>query len=83
MLLIAGSPAIAGALIGGFAYSPLLTVIFLGVGVGAIWQVVVEVGKMLDRSAKKQGESLVSWVNIAGLSAGILVMYLTAFLVKF
>lgn len=83
MLLVAGSPAIAGTLIGGFAYSPLLTVVFLGIGVGAIWQVVVEVGRMLDRSAKKQGENLISWVNIAGLSAGILVMYLTAFLVKF
>ncbi len=83
MLLIAGSPAIAGTLIGGFAFSPVLTVIFLGIGVGAIWQVVVEVGRMLDRAAKKQGESLVSWVNIAGLSVGFLVMYLTAFLVKF
>lgn len=83
MLLVAGSPAIAGTLIGGFAYSPVLTVIFLGIGVGAIWQVVVEVGRMLDRSAKKHAESLISWVNIAGLSVGFLVMYLTAFLVKF
>ncbi len=83
MLLIAGGPAILGTLIGGFAYSPLLTVIFLGVGVGAIWQVIVEVGGLLQRDAKRQGESLVSWVNVAGLMTGILVMFLTAFFVKF
>ena len=83
MLLIAGGPAILGTLIGGFAYSPLLTVIFLGVGVGAIWQVIVEVGGLLQRDAKRQGESLVSWLNVAGLMTGILVMFLTAFFVKF
>ena len=83
MLLVAGAPAIAGTLIGGFAYSPLLTVIFLGIGVGAIWQVIVEVGKILDSAAKKQGESPISWVNIVGLFASFLVMYLTAFMVKF
>ena len=82
MLLIAGGPAIAGTLIGGFAYSPLLTVIFLGIGVGAIWQVIVEVGRILEGAAKSADEGLVSWVNIAGLVAGILIMYLTAFLVK-
>jgi zinc transporter ZupT len=83
MLLVAGAPAIAGTLIGGFAYSPLLTVIFLGIGVGAIWQVIVEVGKILESVAKKQDENLISWVNIAGLFSGFLVMYLTAFMVKF
>lgn len=82
MLLVAGAPAIPGTLIGGFAYSPLLTVLFLGIGVGAIWQVIVEVGRLLERNAKRQGESLVAWVNVAGLLAGILVMYLTAFFVK-
>lgn len=82
MLLVAGGPAIAGTLIGGFAYSPLLTVIFLGIGVGAIWQVIVEVGRMLDRTADKAGESLINWVNIAGLVVGFAIMYLTAFLVK-
>jgi len=83
MLLVAGAPAVLGVLIGGFAYSPLLTVMFLGIGVGAIWQVIVEVGGLLQRSAMRQDESLVSWINVAGLLLGILVMYLTAFLVKF
>ena len=82
MLLVAGGPAIAGTLIGGFTYSPVLTVIFLGIGVGAIWQVIVEVGKILDRTAERADESMINWVNIAGLVVGFAIMYLTAFLVK-
>ena len=35
--LIAGSPAIFGAWIGGFVYSPFTSVIFLAVGAGAIF----------------------------------------------
>ena len=34
--------AILGTLVGGFAFSPLLATLFLGIGVGAIWQVIVE-----------------------------------------
>ena len=84
LLLIAGAPAIAGTLIGGFAFSPLMAVLFLGIGAGAIWQVIYEVGLLMQRQAQKNGEaSLVNWSNFAGLSIGIAVMYLTAFLVKF
>ncbi|NIW43389.1 MAG: metal transporter [Gammaproteobacteria bacterium] len=82
MLLVAGAPAIPGAIIGGFAYSPLLTVLFLGIGVGAIWQVIVEVGRILEGNARRNDEMLVNWVNVAGLLVGILVMYLTGFIVK-
>jgi zinc transporter ZupT len=83
LLLISGGPAILGTLIGGFAFSPLLAVIFLGVGVGAIWQVIYEVGQLMRRDAEKDGVSLINWVNVAGLLIGISVMYFTAFLVKF
>jgi zinc transporter ZupT len=82
MLLVAGAPAILGAIIGGFAFSNILTVIFLGIGVGAIWQVIYEVGRLIQRGAQEKGESPVNWITIAGLLAGILIMYLTAFLVK-
>ena len=44
MSLRAGAPAILGTWLGGFAFSPLLATLFLGIGVGAIWQVIVEVG---------------------------------------
>ena len=53
MLLIAGFPAVIGTLIGGFAFSPLLGVLFLGIGIGAIWQVVYEVSLLLQRFAEE------------------------------
>jgi zinc transporter ZupT len=81
--LLAGAPAILGTWIGGFAYSPLLAVIFLGIGVGAIFQVIVEVGRLLLRDAERAGESAVNWLNVGGLAVGIALMYATAFLVKF
>ena len=37
--IIAGSPAIVGAWIGGFFYSPIAAIIFLAIGAGAIFQV--------------------------------------------
>ena len=83
LLLIAGAPAILGTWIGGFAFSPLLAVIFLAIGSGAIWQVIYEVGLLIQRDAKKAGSQLIDWVNVSGLLTGITVMYLTAFLVKF
>ncbi|HEX2908345.1 MAG TPA: hypothetical protein VHO69_15845 [Phototrophicaceae bacterium] len=83
LLLLAGTPAIAGTWIGGFAFNPVLATIFLAVGVGAILQVVWEVGKLVARDTERLGKPLVNWVNLAGLAVGIALMYFTAFLVKF
>jgi ZIP family zinc transporter len=83
LMLLAGAPAIIGAWIGGFAYSPLLSTLFLGVGVGAILQVIVEVGGLLYRNAQRESESLTSWANTGGFTLGLLIMYVTAFLVSF
>ena len=83
LCLLSGAPAIVGAWVGGFAYSPLLAAIFLGVGLGAIWQVIVEVGRMLINDARKHDESVANWINVAGLALGIAVMYFTAYFVKF
>ena len=82
-MLLAGAPAILGTWVGGFAFSPLIAAIFLGIGIGAIWQVIVEVGGLLRRDAEAQGVPLASWTNFAGFFVGIAIMYLTAFLVKF
>lgn len=82
LALLAGAPASLGAWIGGFAYSPLLVVIFLGMGVGAILQVIVEVGRLLLRDAEKDRQSPVNWANLGGLAAGIAIMYFTALLVN-
>lgn len=82
LALLAGAPAIVGTWIGGFAFSPILATIFLGLGAGAIWQVIVEVGRLLKRQGEREGTSLVSWLNLAGFLAGLGIMYFTAFLVK-
>jgi hypothetical protein len=83
LALLAGAPAILGTWIGGFAFSPLLAAIFLGIAVGAIWQVIVEVTGLLRRYAEQQGTPLVSWINLVGFLVGVGIMYLTALLVKF
>ncbi|MCC7448953.1 MAG: metal transporter [Anaerolineae bacterium] len=83
LLLIAGGPAILGTWLGGFAFDPVLATIFLAIGVGAILQVVWEVGKLVARDTARSGQALVNWVNLAGVVVGIAIMYFTAFMVKF
>ncbi|MDQ7025745.1 MAG: metal transporter [Anaerolineae bacterium] len=83
LLLLAGGPALLGTWIGGFAFNPILATIFLAIGIGAILQVVWEVGKLVARDNARLNQPVVNWVNLSGLVIGILVMYLTAFLVKF
>ena len=83
LTLLAGTPAIFGAWMGGFAFSPLLATIFLGIGIGAIWQVIVEVTRLLQGFAEREGMPLASWYNVGGFLLGLAFMYLTAFLVKF
>jgi zinc transporter ZupT len=83
LLLIAGGPAILGTWLGGFAFDPVLATVFLAIGVGAILQVVWEVGKLVARDSARLGQPLVNWVNLAGLVVGIAIMYFTAFMVKF
>ena len=73
----------SGAWLGGFAFSPLLALLFLGIGLGAIWQVIVEVVALLRNYAAQEESPLFSWINVGGFLAGLAIMYFTAFLVKF
>jgi zinc transporter ZupT len=76
--LIAGSPAIFGAWIGGFSYSPFSSVVFLAIGAGAIFQVIV----VLFRLIREEGDNNLSGASVvSGISIGMLVMYLTSILV--
>jgi zinc transporter ZupT len=75
--LLAGIPTILGAWSGGLAYSPSFVVLFLGIGVGAIVQVVLEIGKMLRRGSKAATAPL----NAIGFVVGVLVMYVTGLFV--
>jgi len=76
--LIAGSPAIFGAWIGGFSYSPFSSVVFLAIGAGAIFQVIIVIFKMIREEGDK---NLSSASVVSGISIGMLVMYLTSILV--
>ena len=83
LALLAGGPAIAGTWIGGLAFSPFLAALFLSLGAGAILQVIWEVGRLLARDARRDGGAAFTWLNFGGAALGVLIMYLTAFLVKF
>lgn len=83
LILLAGGPAILGTWAGGFAFNPVLATIFLAIGVGAILQVVWEVGKLVARDSARLNLPMLNWVNFSGVVVGIALMYFTAFLVKF
>ena len=78
--LIGGVPTIAGAWIGGLVYSRPFTVFFLGLGVGAIAQVVVLIMRQMARE-RPLSERLVHAPVMLGLLGGFAVMYLTGVLV--
>ncbi|HSG82946.1 MAG: ZIP family metal transporter [Nitrosopumilus sp.] len=78
MGMIAGAPAIFGAWIGGFSYSPFTSVIFLSIGAGAIFQVIIVIMKWI----RDEGDNNLSSASVAsGFAVGMLVMYLTSILV--
>lgn len=78
MGVLAGGPTIIGSLIGGFAYSPAVAILFLAIGSGAIFDVSFDI---LHYMAGGRFKSLFSVVNILGFLAGMLIMYGTGFLV--
>jgi zinc transporter ZupT len=76
--LIAGAPAIFGAWIGGFVYSPFTSVVFLSVGAGAIFQVIITILRWIREEGDK---NLSSAAVVSGFAIGMLIMYLTSILV--
>jgi zinc transporter ZupT len=75
---LAGLPTIAGTLIGGLTYSPLLATLFLALGAGAIFEVLWEVGRLALRESERLRAPFTA---LAGVAAGMLVLYLTGLLV--
>jgi len=76
--MIAGAPAIFGAWVGGFVYSPFATVVFLSIGAGAIFQVIITVLRWI----REEGDKNLSSAAVAsGIAVGMLIMYLTSILV--
>ena len=79
MGLIGGAPAIIGAWIGGYAPSPTLAVLFLSIGAGAIFQVVYEIGKLIQKDTAKE---TMSGTVFSGVLAGMLMLWVTGLLIK-
>ena len=78
MGMIAGTPAVFGAWLGGFSYSPFSAVIFLAIGAGAIFQVILTIMKWL----REENENQISSDSIVfGIAVGMLVMYFTSIIV--
>jgi len=75
--LIAGIPAIFGTWIGGFSFSPFFTIVFLAIGAGAIFQVVLSIFQYMN----EKSDLLSNTSLFAGMSVGLLIMYLTSVLI--
>ena len=76
--MIAGTPAIFGAWVGGFAFSPFSAVIFISIGAGAIFQVIVIILKWI----RDEGDKNLSSAAVAsGIAVGMLIMYMTSILI--
>jgi len=78
--LIGGGPAIAGTWIGGLVYSQPLSVLFLAIGAGAVFQVAYEIGKQMiwKDCAKRQMPLEV----FGGIVTGMLILYVTGVAIK-
>jgi zinc transporter ZupT len=75
---LAGIPTVAGAWLGGLAYSPLWATLFLSIGVGAIAQVVFALYRLV---ARETGGVVWTPYTTGGVVAGLLVMYGTGLMV--
>ena len=75
--LIGGAPAILGAWIGGLSDSVALSVLFLAIGAGAVFQVAVELARIVVAA-----RHFPPMVAFAGAMAGMLVLYVTGIMVK-
>jgi len=79
MGLIGGAPAILGAWIGVFAPSPTLAILFLAIGTGAIFEVVYEIAKLIQKDIQKHPMPITVF---SGVLAGMLLLWITGLLIK-
>ena len=79
MGLIGGAPAIIGAWIGGYTPSPFLAVLFLAIGTGAIFQVVYEISKLIQKDTAREAMPMTVF---SGVVTGMLLLWVTGLLIK-
>jgi zinc transporter, ZIP family len=75
--VIAGAPAIPGAVLGATVNNAELSALLLGVGVGAIVQVIVQIAPSL----REEPRAKAGVTTFGGIALGLLVMYTTGLLV--
>jgi zinc transporter, ZIP family len=76
--LIAGAPAVLGAWIGAAAFNPSLAALLFGVGVGAIVRVIVQIAPAMSDDDGR----ILHPLSVAGMLAGIALLYFTGLLVS-
>jgi zinc transporter ZupT len=79
MGLIGGVPAVVGAWIGGFSPSPTLAVLFLAIGTGAIFQVVFEIARLIQKDTSREP---MPFVVFSGVVCGMLLLWVTGLMIK-
>lgn len=79
MGLIGGAPAIIGAWIGGYSPSPFLAVLFLAIGAGAIFQVIYEIAKLIQKDTQREAMPMTVF---SGVVTGMLLLWVTGLLIK-
>src|SRR5215207_10242488 len=79
MGLIGGAPAILGAWIGGYTPSPFLAVLFLAIGTGAIFEVVYEIAKLIQKDMTRESMPMTVF---SGVLTGMLLLWVTGLLIK-
>lgn len=78
--LIGGAPAIIGAWIGGLVYAQSLSVLFLAIGAGAVFQVAYEIGR--NMVWRKGAATEMPVTAFAGVVTGMLILYITGVAIK-
>lgn len=79
MGLIGGAPAILGAWIGGYTPSPFLAVLFLAIGSGAIFEVVYEIAKLIQKDTARNPMPMTVF---SGVLTGMLLLWVTGLIIK-
>jgi ZIP family zinc transporter len=78
--LIGGGPAIVGAWVGGLVYSRPLSVLFLAIGAGAVFQVAFAISRQMIW--KEMGKRQIPVTVFAGVLAGMLMLYASGLALK-
>lgn len=79
MGIIGGAPAILGAWIGGYTASPILAVLFLAIGAGAIFEVIYEIAKLIRKDTARESMGMTVF---SGVLSGMLLLWVTGLLIK-